>query len=308
LVGIINLCKPSGMSSHDAVNCIRRLCGLRRVGHGGTLDPGACGVLPIFVGWATRLLPYIDTKKAYRTELTLGITTDTQDSGGTTLDVNDCTISPRQLADACAAFIGPVMQLPPMTSAIRIDGQRLYQLARQGKEIDRPKRQIVIYSLHIRKIWPEDTLVLGTGTRVLLDIECSAGTYIRTLCADIGQKLGCGAHMSFLVRTRAASCQLAQTHTLEELTLAANNGELSQLLLPPDSILQHLPQITIADQENLHRLTTGQAFFAECITSDSFIRVYDVDGVFLALAQPTETAGWLRPVRVFPPAFGKEEA
>ncbi len=299
MVGIINLCKPAGMTSHDAVNAVRRLCGQRRVGHGGTLDPGACGVLPIFLGWATRLLPYIESCKAYRAEMTLGIDTDTQDAAGVPLTERNCAVTPQQLTATFAALHGEIEQVPPMTSAVRVGGRRLYELARTGQDIPRPARRVQIYALHIRHIWPEDAGRLGPGTRVLFDVECSAGTYVRTLCADIGAQLGCGAHMSFLVRTQAAGCYLAKAATLEELSDAAADGRLAEMLLPPEHVLQHLSAVSI-DQAAAEMVRSGRSFPTKLPAGEHPCwRVHDETGRLLALAKPAAAAGWLQPIRVF---------
>jgi tRNA pseudouridine55 synthase len=304
--GIINLLKPAGMTSHDAVQVVRRLLGQRRVGHGGTLDPGATGVLPLFLGWAARLISYTPGTKAYRVELTLVIGTDTLDGGGKTLGVaDDLAVSPRQLGEAFAAFLGEIEQIPPMLSARRLGGRRLYELARQGLEVEREPRRVRILELHIRKIWPEDASVLGLGSRVLFDVQCSAGTYIRTLCADIGSHLGSPAHMSFLVRTAAGPFQLADAVTFEELQAAATHGRLADYVLSPDAALLHLPVITVGS-EALGRLAQGGAFAAleqppeEPSPPGSVVRVHSEQNRLLALATPAASGAPLwQPIRVF---------
>lgn len=304
--GIINLLKPAGMTSHDAVQEVRRLVGQRRVGHGGTLDPGATGVLPLFLGWATRLISYTPGIKAYRAELTLGISTDTQDGGGSTLQVaEDLAISPRQLGESFAAFLGEIEQVPPMTSARRSGGRRLYELARQGLEVEREPRTVRIYELHIQKIWPEAASVLGLGSRVLFDVRCSAGTYVRTLCVEIGARLGSPAHMSFLVRTAAGPFRLADAVTFEELHAAAAAGRLAEYVLSPDTALVHLPVIKV-DSEAVQLMVQGSTFLALEQPSQvtqlpgSIVRVHSSRNQLLALATPVagRTPRW-QPVRVF---------
>jgi tRNA pseudouridine55 synthase len=303
--GIINLLKPSGMTSHDAVAAVRRLSGQRRVGHGGTLDPGATGVLPLFLGWATRLVSFVPGTKCYRAEMTLGFSTDTQDGGGETLEVADqLSITPRQLGEAFAAFLGEIEQTPPMTSALRVNGRRLYELARQGLEVERKPRPVHIYELHIRKVWPEDSPVLGLGSRVLFDVCCSAGTYVRTLCVDIGNRLNCPTHMSFLVRTVAGPFELSQSVTFEELQAAAQSGRLSEYVLSPDVAVGHLPTVRVSEDE-ARRLEQGNEFeaaeerYEPSRTSGNLVRVHNQHGQLIALARPVPNTQRWHPTRVF---------
>lgn len=244
--GIINVLKPPGMSSHQVVSFVRKLLQIKKVGHGGTLDPGASGVLPILVGGATRLSDYIlNDDKTYIVEVTLGISTSTQDASGTTCELNtDFSLSPQELAEALAEFQGAITQIPPMSSAVRVGGKRLYDLDRKGLTVARPERQVVIYGLNIMTIWSEDQERIGFGTRVLLRVSCSKGTYIRTICHDLGKKLGIGAHMSFLVRTAVGTFDIAEAFTLEELESLAKVPNHS-FLLPMERVIPHLPQVKI---------------------------------------------------------------
>lgn len=304
--GIINLIKPAGMTSHDAVAVVRRLAGQRRIGHAGTLDPGACGVLPLFLGNATRLIQYATGVKTYRAEMTLGIATQTQDAAGeTTAVAEDVMISPRQLGEVFAGFLGELWQTPPMVSALKVGGRRLYELARKGEEVERQPRLVRIFDLHIRKIWPEDADVLTLGSRILFDVQCSAGTYIRTLCVDIGAQLGCPAHMSFLIRTASGPFQLADAVTLEELTQARENGRLSQCVMPPEVAVPHLPPIRV-DEEVRERILHG-AMFPVPVTSlegqHNLVRVHDAEGQMIAVARPVaDLPGYWQPERVFLPS------
>jgi tRNA pseudouridine 55 synthase len=260
LAGVINLLKPPGITSHDAVARMRRILGERRIGHGGTLDPGAAGVLPILVGPATKLMPFVtEQTKAYRAEMTLGIVTDTQDASGETIRVSESfSLPPVRLGDAMAAFLGEIEQVPPMTSAIRVGGRRLYELARKGHEVERPPRKVHIYEMHVVAVLPRGTTQLVTGTRVLFDVVCSKGTYIRTLCHDIGERLGCGAHMSFLVRTRVGPYTLEKSHTFAEIEAAVAENRLAEILLEPESAVEHLARY-VATEEEAARLKQGQA-------------------------------------------------
>jgi tRNA pseudouridine55 synthase len=300
------LLKPSGMTSHDAVAAARRVFGQRRIGHGGTLDPGVSGVLPLFLGWATRLVRYMPDDKWYRAEMTLGISTQTQDGGGATLEVaKELHITPRQLGEALASFVGSVEQTPPMLSAVRVGGRRLYELAREGHVVERQPRTIQIYEMHIRKIWPEEAPVLGLGSRVLFDVHCSAGTYIRTLCVDIGAHLGCPAHMSCLVRTHAGPLGISDAITFEELLAAQSTGRLVEYVLSPTVAVEHLPAV-IADARAQDDLLHGRRFPAALSTEPaSTVRVHDPQGTLVALAQPVlEHPGLWQPICVFPRSNG----
>lgn len=257
--GVINLLKPPGITSHDAVARLRRILKERRIGHGGTLDPGAAGVLPILVGRATKLMPYLSSlRKSYRAEMTLGIVTDTQDASGVTVNVSESfSLPPKALGDAMATFIGSIQQVPPMASAVKVGGKRLYQLAREGREVQREPRAVEIFEMHVVAVLPQGTERLVTGTRVIFDVDCSKGTYIRTLCHDIGRRLGCGAHMSFLVRTRVGPYTLQESFTLEEVEQAAAGGTFDDLLLDPETAVAHLPRCVVTAEE-AYRLRQGQ--------------------------------------------------
>ncbi len=225
--GIINVLKPVGMTSTDVVRWLLRKTKAGKAGHIGTLDPGAAGVLPICLGKATRLAEYHSGQgKSYRAEITLGITTDTQDAFGQELSRIVPRVSREQFANTLENFLGVIEQEPPMYSAVRKNGRHLYEYARQGIDVAREKRQVEIKRLDLVK-WHEETL-----PRVLFDVECSKGTYIRTLCHDIGAALGCGAHMSFLLRLSAGKFTLDSTYTLEEIDQALADGDENMLLAP----------------------------------------------------------------------------
>jgi tRNA pseudouridine55 synthase len=225
LDGIINVLKPIGMTSTAVVRWIKRKTKAEKAGHIGTLDPGAAGVLPICVGKATKLAEYhSQLEKSYRAEITFGITTDTQDAFGRELKRVIPQIKPEDLKRVLHKFRGDISQLPPMYSAVRKDGKHLYDYARQGIEIAREKRQVHISKLEVIT-WEEDVF-----PKALLDIECSKGTYIRTICQDIGEELGCGAHMSFLLRMRVGKFLLDSSYTLEEIEGLLAKGDISFLL------------------------------------------------------------------------------
>ncbi|HEY8418595.1 MAG TPA: tRNA pseudouridine(55) synthase TruB [Limnochordales bacterium] len=304
LCGVLNVLKPPGYTSHDVVARVRRLLGVRRIGHTGTLDPGAAGVLVLCVGRATRLVDLLQADdKAYRFELVLGVHTDSHDAFGAPVAVRrDMQVRRDALDAAVARFQGDIEQVPPMTSALKRHGRRLYELARQGLEVERPARRVRIYSLRVVRVVP-DAAVLPFGTRVLLDVVCSKGTYVRTLCADLGQALGCGAYMSFLLRTRAGAFHLADARTLEEL-----EGDLARGALPligMDEALGHLPAVRLS-QEGARRVAHGQeagpADLAEGTDAawppdgrlTGPVRLHAPDGRLVAVADRAATAKGLR--------------
>lgn len=239
--GIINIIKPPGISSHQVVRHIRKLLNTKKVGHTGTLDPGAAGVLPICVGQATKIAQYlIEQDKVYIAEMTLGIATKSQDASGETTEIDlDFSIAPDLLGRTLSSFLGQIEQIPPMSSAIRHDGHRLYELDRQGISVERKPRKVFIKELHVNKIWPEK-MSLAFGSQVLLSVRCSKGTYIRTLCYDMGRALNTYAHMSFLVRTANGHFTIENGITLEELEQSASSNDYSFL----EKIEEALPQFS----------------------------------------------------------------
>lgn len=241
--GILNVLKPPGMTSHDVVYFVRRVTGVKKCGHTGTLDPGAAGVLPICIGRATRLARFVtEGDKIYRGELTLGITTHSQDAFGEVLETQDASnCSCEQLEAAMAGFIGEIQQTPPMASAIKVNGKRLYQLDREGKSVEVPTRTVKIFDINMIKSWDWHK----PNPRVLFDVKCSKGTYVRTLCADIGKVMGCGAYMSFLLRSRVGNFDIGDALTLEEIASLAERKQLEQALLPMPQAVSHLTCIEI---------------------------------------------------------------
>lgn len=233
MTGIVNINKPYGKSSHFVVAVIRRITKIKKVGHTGTLDPLATGVLPICIGReSTKLSQAImDGTKRYKALLQLGKTTTTQDSEGEVTSEREVNVTETDIKNAVAEFVGEISQIPPMYSAVKINGQKLYKLAREGKEIEREPRKITIYSIDVLNI------DLNAAT-VELDICCSKGTYIRTLCNDIGEKLGCGGYMASLVRTKSASFNLENSITLEEFEEFWESGEYEKVLIPPETFVK----------------------------------------------------------------------
>ena len=226
--GIINLKKEAGMTSHDAVFKLRKILGTKKIGHGGTLDPDVVGVLPIAVGKATRMVEFMqDEGKVYEGEITLGYSTTTEDASGEVV-AETPVLSPldeKLVDEAIASLTGPITQTPPMYSAVKVNGRKLYEYARAGQEVERPERQVTIYSFErTSPISYEDKLA-----RFTFRVKCSKGTYIRTLSVDLGEKLGYAAHMSHLTRTSAAGLQLEDALTLEEIAQKVEAGELDFL-------------------------------------------------------------------------------
>ena len=242
--GVFNVLKPPGMTSHDVIGFLRRALNTKKIGHGGTLDPDAAGVLPVFAGTATRLLSYaMEGRKQYIAEFTLGEQRDTGDDSGTvvkTMPVPDLTVA--QLQEVLQGFLGQQLQMPPMYSAVKINGQKLYQLARKGVEVERQARPIEIYKLELLDF---------TSTKFTVAVECSKGTYIRVLGEDIAIALGTCGTMSFLLRTQVGSYLLNEAHTLQEI--AANpQGCCAE----PISAVSHLPRLALTANQAA-RITNG---------------------------------------------------
>lgn len=239
--GMVNVLKPPGMTSHDVVNYIRRLTGIKRVGHTGTLDPGASGVLLVCCGSATRLAEYLPSNKQYRAEITFGIVSSTGDSSGKMIYRGILGDFTKGLVEkTLESFTGEIDQVPPMTSAVRFHGKKLYELARQGKVVEREARKVSIDTLELVR-WYDHS----DNPRALIDISCSAGTYIRTLCEDIGERLGCGAFMSFLLRTGVGSYLISEASTLEELKTLAERDRFSEAVVSKEEMLSFYPVLEV---------------------------------------------------------------
>ena len=269
--GIIIIDKPAGWTSMDVCAKLRGILKTKKVGHAGTLDPMATGVLPVFVGQATRAVSFAeDGEKEYVAGLRLGRTTDTQDTSGETLDTHPVLTGREDLEHLLPRFTGPIEQVPPMYSAIKINGQKLYDLARQGREVARKPRRITIFDLTL-------TQNLGNG-QYALRVVCSKGTYIRTLCHDLGQALGCGGCMAALRRTEASNFRIDEAVTLEDVQ---REGEA--LLRPTDSLFRQYPAYTIPSAEQERKCLCGNPLRAKL--PDGLYRVYGRDGAFLALSE-----------------------
>lgn len=273
--GILLVDKPVGWTSSDVVVKLKGVLHERRIGHAGTLDPMATGLLTVFVGRATRAVEFAEAdSKRYIASLRLGTVTDTLDTTGTVLVQNPVNVTREQLESVLARFCGEQEQIPPMYSAIKVKGKKLYDIARAGGTVERKPRHITIHSL---------SLVGEDNGDYVLDIACSKGTYIRSLCADIGAALGCGGCMSALRRTKAGIFDIASAHTLDGIIAKANAGEAEQLLLPVDSLFAACPEWT-AHEDATRRIKCGNAVPARGLAEGEY-RVYSQSGEFLMLGR-----------------------
>ena len=272
--GIVIVDKPAGWTSQDVVSKLRGVFKTRRIGHGGTLDPMATGVLPVFVGRATRAVEFFEhAEKTYEATLRLGISTDTEDITGAVLEEKPVSVTEEEFRQALGNFRGEIFQIPPMYSAIKINGQKLCDLARRGKEVERKPRPVTIYALDCLRF---------EGSAAKLRIHCSKGTYIRTLCKDIGAALGCGGTMESLRRVTAGEYTISQAVTVETLVKAEAPGAF---LLPTDSLFASYPAVTLTEKQTL-RCKNGNAFSISL--EPGTYRAYSEEGAFLMLAKVEE--------------------
>ena len=271
--GIVIIDKPAGWTSMDVCAKLRGILKTKKIGHAGTLDPMATGVLPVFVGQATRAVSFAEGgEKEYVAGLRLGRTTNTQDTEGETLTQSPVTVGREELEAVLPRFTGEISQIPPMFSAIKINGQKLYDLARQGKEVERKARAVTIFALEVVEQVPE--------TDYILRIRCSKGTYVRTLCHDIGQALGCGGCMFSLRRTMAAGFTLDESVTLERMQ---EGGEA--LLRPTDSLFRDRPDYRLKTEKQEERCRNGNPFFIQENLPEGEYRIYGREGEFLCLSR-----------------------
>ncbi|MCK9221563.1 MAG: tRNA pseudouridine(55) synthase TruB [Limnochordia bacterium] len=293
LSGFINVLKPPGMSSAAVVSYVRRTLDMKRVGHAGTLDPGAAGVLPIAVGWATRLVEYLhQCTKSYRAELTFGMVTDTYDAQGEVIErYPDCKVNMEDLEQVLASFQGEIYQTPPAYSALRVGGRRLYELAREGVKVTPKPRRVHISKLRVvKELLPDQERI----SSCFIDVECSSGTYIRSLCYDIGKLLGCGAYMSFLVRTRVGPFSLVESVCLEEI----GNGQAAEATLNnPQVAISHMPKIMLT-QEQKDRFVHGVPLELESVYAEGEYGVF-CSGTGFLLGIGVLSRHYLQPKKVF---------
>ncbi|NLU52298.1 MAG: tRNA pseudouridine(55) synthase TruB [Clostridiaceae bacterium] len=300
--GILVVNKEVNMTSFDVVARVRKLTSTKKVGHAGTLDPDASGVLPVCTGRATKIIEFLMNKdKAYRVELILGKATDTQDASGNTLYERPVEASLEEIEKTIYSFIGEKKQIPPMYSAIKINGQKLYDLARKGIEVEREPRTVFFHKIEIKEIER-----LNDKVRVLMDVECSKGTYMRTLCHDIGESLGCGGHMASLVRTRSGPFLLKEAYTLAELEELKNKGSLKTAFKRIDEALLHFPPVYVSASD-AKKLRNGMAIKCAGLTPGLY-RIYDENDSFLAIGKILENGDTLKSYKwIEPDNLGKDE-
>jgi tRNA pseudouridine55 synthase len=291
LSGIFSIDKPAGMTSHDVVQRVRRASGEQRVGHAGTLDPMATGVLLVCVGKATRVTEYLmEHAKRYRAEITLGVTTDTLDTQGETIATADAGhISRDEVETALGAFRGKIEQIPPMYSAVKRQGKKLYELAREGITVEREARTVEITRLEI---------IAWEPPRVTIDVECSKGTYIRALARDLGAALGVGGHLSRLIRTASGRFTVAEASALDTVIAALEDDWWMMLIHPLDEALLDYEAI-IVDTPTAVRISHGQMVEAAAPVSTAYARAYTADGRFIALLRYDPWAELWQPAKVF---------
>lgn len=274
LNGIMLIDKPCDWTSHDVVGKLRGILHERRIGHSGTLDPMATGLLVVFVGRATRAVEFAEAdSKEYIAGLRLGISTDTQDITGNTLKSSNSLPSRAELEQALGAFKGEISQIPPMYSAIKVGGRKLYELARRGESVERKPRRVTIDKLDI---------IGENESDYVLDVVCSKGTYIRTLCNDIGDTLGCGGCMSSLRRVKAGAFSIEKAHTIDEIQAAADNGGLDEIIIPVDRLFSAYPELTVRDTAE-KKLRNGNVI--KLAAPNGTYRVYTETGGFLLLGE-----------------------
>ena len=284
--GILLIDKPPLWTSNDVVSKLKGVLKERRIGHSGTLDPLATGLLAVFAGRATRAVSFAESHdKRYTAALRLGLRTDTQDISGNVISKGQTDVKDEELDRVLSCFVGEIEQTPPMYSAVRVNGKRLYELARKGIEVERKPRKITVYSIERKGRESGD---------IVLDIKCSKGTYIRTLCSDIGEMLGCGACMSALRRTEAGMFSVENAYTLDEVIREAEIGDVSSLLLPTETIFSEYERITVsASAEAKVRNGNPVSFSAP----DGTYRVCSQQGEFLALGKCED--GMMKTIKSF---------
>lgn len=305
LEGVLPIHKPAGWTSHDVVAKMRRILGIRRIGHTGTLDPDVTGVLPLCLNRATRLVEYMQEQpKTYEAELTVGYATDTEDASGAVIEqAEHIELTSADIEQALRPFIGTIQQVPPMYSALKHNGKKLYELARQGIEVERQPREVVIHRLTLLQA---DTSL--RHPRIRFEAVCSKGTYIRTLCVDIGRKLGYPAVMSQLVRTETAGVALERCLTIEQVEERQRNRTLGGVLIPADEAVAFIPKL-VAEPSLAHRAAQGQRIrlspqetgIVDTWSTDALVRLYDQNGEFYGIFSLPAGLSVLQPVKVFFP-------
>ncbi|MBR9947552.1 tRNA pseudouridine(55) synthase TruB [Clostridiaceae bacterium Marseille-Q4145] len=304
--GVINIYKERGFTSHDVVAKLRGILKQKKIGHTGTLDPDAEGVLPVCLGKGTRLCDMLtDHSKVYEAVLLLGQSTDTQDVSGTILQEASVEVSEEEVREAIMSFVGPYDQIPPMYSALKVNGQKLCDLARAGKEVERKARPVEIYEIQIEEIYLP---------RVRMTVSCSKGTYIRTLCHDIGEKLKCHGCMESLLRTRVGQFQLKDSLTLAQVETYRDENRVSEIVLPVDQVFSDCPALKLTKEAaklgyNGNPFSSTQALTEDgqtvdksleiSLNSGKWFRVYDPEGVFIGVYAYDSKRNQFRPEKMF---------
>lgn len=291
--GIIVIHKEKGYTSHDVVAKLRGILHMKKIGHTGTLDPDATGVLPVALGKGTKLVDLLtDKEKTYEAVLHLGITTDTQDMSGTVLEEKPVNVTEEEVHQVLESFVGDQLQVPPMYSALKVNGKKLYELAREGKSVERKARPVSFYEITPLEI----KLPL-----VKLRVTCSKGTYIRTLCNDIGEKLGCGGCMEELLRSKVGSYSLNESHSLAEVEAAVADGTIQDMIYPVEQVLSGYPAL-FADSYGDRLLQNGNPLSDNLVSpqhKEGWVRMYASDGSFTGIFQWDKGKKKYYPVKMF---------
>lgn len=295
--GILNIYKEKGFTSHDVVAKLRGILKQKKIGHTGTLDPDAVGVLPVCLGKATKVCNLLtDKNKTYEAVLQLGVVTDTQDMTGTVLSEQEVKATKEEIEEAVMAFVGSYSQIPPMYSALKVNGKKLYELAREGKVIERKPRQVEILKIDIQDINVSEKTVR-------MSVECSKGTYIRTLCHDIGEKLGCGGAMASLKRTKVSSFLLEESITLSEVENYVKDGTIEHHIIKVDSLFEQFEAVTVSREyqkyvDNGNKIEVSFLTAPVSISHGQEFRVYDENQRFIGIFE-AENRKSLKPKKMF---------
>ncbi len=300
--GILIIYKEKGFTSHDVVAKLRGILHQKKIGHTGTLDPDATGVLPVCIGNATKVCDILtDTDKTYDAIIRFGVTTDTQDSTGTVLKETIPSFSKDDLRDAVRSFLGETDQIPPMYSALKVNGKKLYELARQGIEVDRKPRKIIIHSIEVNTDKSETK-----GDQIItarLTVHCSKGTYIRTLCHDLGEKLGCGACMDSLERTRVGVFSMDKSHTLQQIEQHMKDSTIDSLLVSVDALFDYVSFCIIPEAEsrlkNGNILSKNDFLDFKPVKDQEYVKIYDAGKIFSGIYQYNSNENLYKPYKMF---------
>lgn len=294
--GIINVYKEKGFTSHDVVAKLRGILHQKKIGHTGTLDPDAVGVLPVCLGKATKVCELLtDKDKEYRAVMLLGVRTDTQDTSGSVLEQKEVMVSEDEVREAVMSFVGDYDQVPPMYSALKVNGKKLCDLAREGIEVERKARRVKILEIEILSV---------ELPRVEMRVHCSKGTYIRTLCDDIGRMLGCGACMESLIRTRVSRFKVEDAITLSEIQALVDNKELEDRICPIEDVFEAYDVVTVREEFN-RLLYNGNRINIEWVLEDkqftekAKVRVHDTKGQFIGVYEYDSTRKDIKPLKIF---------